>query len=339
MPSSRKKRSDGAGSSLVSALGRLRLGGLVVYAALAGLACEPAAPPARAAAPAAAAPPSAEAAAPSHAQAVVSARGLLWRADVGASTLYLLGSVHVARPDIYPLDPIIEGAFAESDVLVLELALDDAAQIGAARRMMELGTLPAGRRLSDVVKPETWTLLERTQGERGQSMFGLRGFRPWFVALTLTTQALERQGFSAANGIDEHFRRAADGHKRIEALETVDGQLDLFASLNSDAEEQLLRQTLEEIDEYATELDAAFRLWSAGDAAGLDRLMVAPMQGEYPEMFERLFAARNRAMTERLLEMVKTPGRYFVVVGAGHLVGRVGIVELLGARGVAGRQL
>ena len=170
-------------------------------------------------------------------------------------------------------------------------------------------------------------------------MFGLRGFRPWFVALTLTTQALERQGFSAANGIDEHFRRAADGHKRIEALETVDGQLDLFASLNSDAEEQLLRQTLEEIDEYATELDAAFRLWSAGDAAGLDRLMVAPMQGEYPEMFERLFAARNRAMTERLLEMVKTPGRYFVVVGAGHLVGRVGIVELLGARGVAGRQL
>ena len=196
-----------------------------------------------------------------------------------------------------------------------------------------------GQRLNDVVEPETWALLERTQAESGQSMFGLRGFRPWFVALTLTTQALERQGFSAANGIDEHFRRAAEGHKRIEALETVEGQLDLFASSSPDAEEQLLRQTLEEIDEYATELDAAFRLWSAGDAPGLDRLMVAPMQGEYPEMFERLFAARNRAMTERLVEMVKTPGRYFVVVGAGHLVGRVGIVELLGARGIASRQL
>lgn len=311
----------------MGALGLLRLGGLLVYSALAGLACEPAAPP----------PPVAVAAPPAN--DVASARGLFWRADVGPSTLFLLGSVHVARPDIYPLDPIIEGAFAESDVLVLELALDESAQVGAARRMMELGTLPPGQRLSDVLQPETWKLLERTQRERGQSMFGLRGFRPWFVALTLTTQALERQGFSAANGIDEHFRRAADGRKRIEALETVDGQLDLFASLTSDAEEQLLRQTLEEIDEYATELDAAFRLWSAGDAPGLDRLMVAPMQGEYPEMFERLFAARNRAMTDRILEMAKAPGRYFVVVGAGHLVGRVGIVELLGARGITGRQL
>lgn len=319
----------------MGALGLLRLGGLLVYSALAGLACEPAAPPP----PVAVAAPPASAARPLPANDVASARGLFWRADVGPSTLFLLGSVHVARPDIYPLDPIIEGAFAESDVLVLELALDESAQVGAARRMMELGTLPPGQRLSDVLQPETWKLLERTQRERGQSMFGLRGFRPWFVALTLTTQALERQGFSAANGIDEHFRRAADGRKRIEALETVDGQLNLFASLTSDAEEQLLRQTLEEIDEYATELDAAFRLWSAGDAPGLDRLMVAPMQGEYPEMFERLFAARNRAMTDRILEMAKAPGRYFVVVGAGHLVGRVGIVELLGARGITGRQL
>lgn len=319
----------------MGALGLLRLGGLLVYSALAGLACEPAAPPP----PVAVAAPPASAARPLPANDVASARGLFWRADVGPSTLFLLGSVHVARPDIYPLDPIIEGAFAESDVLVLELALDESAQVGAARRMMELGTLPPGQRLSDVLQPETWKLLERTQRERGHSMFGLRGFRPWFVALTLTTQALERQGFSAANGIDEHFRRAADGRKRIEALETVDGQLDLFASLTSDAEEQLLRQTLEEIDEYATELDAAFRLWSAGDAPGLDRLMVAPMQGEYPEMFERLFAARNRAMTDRILEMAKAPGRYFVVVGAGHLVGRVGIVELLGARGITGRQL
>jgi uncharacterized protein YbaP (TraB family) len=339
MPSSPKKRNDAAGPALVSALGRLRLGLLGAVAALAGLACEPAAPSSRAVAPAAPAPVATAAAAARPVEPAPSARGLFWRADVGASTLYLLGSVHVARPDIYPLDPRIEGAFAESDVLVLELSLDESAQISAARRMMELGRLPPGKRLSDVVQPQTWALLERTQAERGQSMFGLRGFRPWFVALTLTTQALEREGFSAANGIDEHFRRAAEGHKRIEALETVEGQLDLFASSSPEAEEQLLRQTLEEIDEYATELDAAFRLWSAGDAPGLDRLMVSPMASEYPEMFERLFAARNRAMTERLAEMVKAPARYFVVVGAGHLVGRVGIVELLGARGIASRQL
>ena len=243
-----------------------RSGLFALLTALLGLACEPAAPPAKTVVPA---PVAGRAAGPGPEPArAAAARGLCWRAEIGSSTLYLLGSVHVARPDIYPLDPRIEGPFAQSDVLVLELSLDEAAQVDAARRMMELGRLAPGQRLSDVVQPETWTLLERLQAERGRSMFGLRGFRPWFVALTLTTQSLEGQGFSADNGIDEHFRRAAQGHKRIEALETVESQLGLFASLTPAAEEQLLRQTLEEVDEYATELDAAFRLWSAGDAPG-----------------------------------------------------------------------
>lgn len=303
-----------------------RLGALL--AGLLLLSCEPAAPNAPAASPAAAA--SAEAA---------TKPVFAWRAQIGASTLHLLGSVHVARSDLYPLDPRIEAPFAASDVLVLELALDESAQMAAARRMLELGQLEPGKRLPDVVAPETWQLLVDTQARQGQNVFGLRGFRPWFVAITLTTRALEREGFSAEHGIDEHFRRAAEGNKRIEALETVDDQLSLFASLSPQAEEQLLRQTLEEIDAYGGELDAAFRLWSSGDAGGIDRLLVASMQTEYPDLFQRLFSDRNRAMTERLLELAKVPGHYFVVVGAGHLVGSTGILALLAARGIVSQQL
>jgi uncharacterized protein YbaP (TraB family) len=300
--------------------------------ALPVLACEPAAPPAPVASPA---PPVAAAAASDKPAAPV----FEWQAQIGASTFHLLGSVHVARSALYPLDARIEQSFAASDVLVLELALDESAQLAAARRMLALGQLDPGRRLSDVIAPETYNLLVETQARRGQTMFGLRGFRPWFVALTLTTQALEAEGFSAELGVDEHFRRAAVGHKRIEALETVEGQMTLFTSLSADAEEQLLRQTLEELDSYAGELDAAFRLWSAGDANGIDGLLVAPMKSEYPSLFERLFAERNRAMTERIIDMAKVPARYFVVVGAGHLVGTEGILALLGARGIPSRQL
>lgn len=306
---------------------RVRRGLCALLAALPILACEPTAAPVPAASPLPA---------PAYAQA---APVFAWRAQVGASTLHLLGSVHVARESLYPLDPRIEVPFAASDVLVLEVALDEAAQLDAARRMLELGRLAPGKRLSDVVSRETWNLLVESQERRGQPLFGLRGFRPWLVAMTLTTQALEAQGFSAEHGIDEHFRRAAVGHKRIEALETVDGQLALFASLSAEAEEQLLRQTLEELDAYGAELDAAFRLWSSGDASGIDRLMVSPMQTEYPDLFRRLFADRNHAMTERLLELAETPGRYFIVVGAGHLVGNTGVLALLAARGIASEQL
>jgi hypothetical protein len=264
----------------------------------------------------------------------------LWRAELGAATLHLLGSVHLARADLYPLDPRIEAAFAESDMLLLELALDGKAQLDAAQRMLEVGRLEAGVRLADVIRPETYELLVKTQERHGGSLFGLRGFRPWFVALALTTQALEREGFSAEHGIDEHFRRKAEeAEKRTVALETLEQQLELFTSLSADAQEQLLRQTLEEIDTYGAELDATFRAWSTGDAKAIDQLLIGPMRQQYPALFAQLFTSRNEKMVGKLLELVKQPGRYFVVVGAGHLVGSTGIVDLLQTHGIVTTQL
>lgn len=264
---------------------------------------------------------------------------LLWRAEAGSSVVHLLGSVHVARPELYPLDPRIETAFAESDALVLELSLDSGAQLEAAERMLEAGRLPAGVRLADVVEPATWELFQDKQKERGQGVFGLRGFHPWFVALTLTTQALEAAGFSAEHGIDEHFRVAAEGKKRVIALETVQEQLALFTGLSKETEETLLRQTLTELDQYGSELDAAFRAWSNGDSKALDELLIGPMRQTYPQLFEQLFTLRNRRMTDKVLGlMAERPGRYFVVVGAGHLIGSDGIVDLLRSRGIVAAQ-
>jgi uncharacterized protein YbaP (TraB family) len=263
----------------------------------------------------------------------------LWTAQVGASTLHLLGSVHVARRDLYPLDPRIDAAFSESDVLVLELALDEESKLQAAQRMLELGRLPDGVRLKDVLEPATWQLLEQTEARRGVSLFGLRGFRPWFAALALTTQALESAGFSADEGIDEHFRRRATGNKSIVALETVEQQLALFTGLTPKDEEQMLEQTLREMDQYGSQLEAAFDAWKAGDAAALDSLLIGPMRSEYPALFEQLFLDRNRRMVDALLGMMaQRAARYFVVVGAGHLVGQSGIVDLLRRQGIVAAQ-
>lgn len=248
--------------------------------------------------------------------------------------------MHVARPELYPLDRRIDSAFEASDVLVLELDLDEQAQLGAALSMVEAGRLPAGVRLNDVISPEMWELLLQTQERLGVSSLGLRGFRPWFVALTLTTRALEAAGFSAEHGIDEHFRRRAGADKTILALESVEEQLALFTGLSPREEEALLQQTLAEVDHFAAELDAAFQAWSRGDAKAIDELLVAPMRRESPELFRQLFTERNRRMISKLLQwMTDRPGRYFVVVGAGHLIGEHGIVDLLRSRGIVVAQL
>ena len=53
---------------------------------------------------------------------------------------------------------------------------------------------------------------------------------------------------------------------------------------------------------------------------------------EYKAMYAKLFTDRNKAMTKKIVGFLKTEGTYFVIVGAGHLVGEDGIVELLKAK-------
>ncbi|MDD3449696.1 MAG: TraB/GumN family protein, partial [Gammaproteobacteria bacterium] len=53
---------------------------------------------------------------------------------------------------------------------------------------------------------------------------------------------------------------------------------------------------------------------------------------------ERLFTERNAAMAERVTELLRRGGSYFVVVGAGHLVVGNGIVARLQRQGYRVRQ-
>jgi uncharacterized protein YbaP (TraB family) len=54
---------------------------------------------------------------------------------------------------------------------------------------------------------------------------------------------------------------------------------------------------------------------------------------------ERMFVKRNINMTQNISELLQTKQTYFVVVGAGHMVGDQGIVALLKDRGFTVKRL
>src|SRR3569833_4420418 len=59
-------------------------------------------------------------AAAADAEAPAARRYLFWRASSPGSTVYLLGSIHIGRPEMYPLSSAIDQAFARADALVVE---------------------------------------------------------------------------------------------------------------------------------------------------------------------------------------------------------------------------
>lgn len=85
-------------------------------------------------------------------------KAFFWEVLGKNATVYLLGSVHFANPDFYPLNAGIERAFAESDNLVVEV---DIASPGAraAQLIMAWGSYPPGESIEDHLSPRTYQQL------------------------------------------------------------------------------------------------------------------------------------------------------------------------------------
>jgi uncharacterized protein YbaP (TraB family) len=100
-----------------------------------------------------------------------------------------------------------------------------------------------------------------------------------------------------------------------------------------------LRQTLDELDQAATMLRSALAAWRRGDGPAIDELMLAPFRKQYPALYKRLFVDRNRRMAKEVERLLAGKGTAFVVVGAGHLVGKDSVIRMLTTRARTPRQL
>jgi len=260
-------------------------------------------------------------------------RTFLWTVLSPTATVHLLGSVHVATRDLYPLDPRIESAFQRAHTLVLETSLDPASQVQAGQKMASAGTYPAGDSIDLHLDREVLELLQQRLKRSGASFDQMRAYRPWLVGVILSLAEMQRWGYHPGLGIDTYFARKAQDRKRIVALETLDEQVALFSGMSDTVQESMLKEALTKMDELGELMKKAQSAWRTGDAKAIDALMVAPMRRDYPEVFQRLFVARNRRMASAVDGYLRTTGEYFVVVGSGHLIGPEGILDLLQAKG------
>src|SRR2546428_7437772 len=83
-------------------------------------------------------------------------RNFLWKASGKQGVVYLVGSIHMLTKDYYPLNPALDSAFKDSDLLVEEADLGE--MLGAEAQMSVLlrGRLPTDQTLEKVVSPETY---------------------------------------------------------------------------------------------------------------------------------------------------------------------------------------
>ena len=249
----------------------------------------------------------------------------LWRLKGESNTIYLLGSIHVLRKSDYPLPDKMNAAFADADVLVLEIDIAQAGNAAAMRSMM----LPAGKTLKDVLSKKTYRMLAKRFREAKLPLQGVEKFKAWIAVETLMMTELMKLGYKPTHGLDLHFfQRAKKAGMETGSLETVEVQMALMEKLGSD---KLVRQALRELDIMESELEAMIRAWKAGDLEALAQ-SIGEMKDD-ADIYDAVFSKRNEAWVKQIIPMMKQQQDYLIVVGAGHLVGEGNVIELLEAAG------
>jgi uncharacterized protein len=261
----------------------------------------------------------------------------LWVVRDEDSTIYLLGTVHVLRPDTVWRTPAIDKALAEADELWIEVEADDPA---AMQPLVARYGLDPANPLSSKLTPEQKARLDAAAAGMGASGAALEPLRPWLAGLTLSVGPLVKAGYDPASGVETKLKAAARAAgKPIRTLETLEQQIGFFADLPPAVELAFLLSALDEMDTGPATLDALVAAWSAGDQEALNALMVSEMAADYPELYQALLVDRNKDWAGQIQTLLAGKGVTVIAVGAAHLVGDDSVQVQLLARDIAVERL
>jgi uncharacterized protein YbaP (TraB family) len=267
------------------------------------------------------------------------AAGPVWAIHGAHNTVYLAGSVHALPENDSTLPAAFDRAYRDSTKLVMEidLAKFDPAEEGGW--MAEHGTLPPGTHLRSLVGEQTYARVTAAAAQLGLPMVALDHQTPWLVGIELSEHAYENAGFSAEQGVEEQLltRVQTDG-KATAGLETVSEQLTGLSQLSREDQVRMLEQAMDDLKDLQGEMKDIVAAWRRGDA---DR-MAALLSSEYeafPALYRPLVTVRNERWLPQIEALLKGGDNVMVVVGALHLVGKGGLLELLRKDGYTATQL
>lgn len=260
-------------------------------------------------------------------------KSFLWKVDSHQNSLYILGSIHLLNKEAYPLKQSIENAFEQTNKLVLEIDLRSANSDMVQQLMLQKGASTDGTVLHQNVSKETYESVAMRAKELGIDIGLLNSFKPWIVATTMAAVKLQQLGFDSKLGIDRYFAdRAIRSNKPTGGLETAEFQLGLFDRFSAKDQELLLRQSMNEMDHLERNVAEIVRAWKSGDIRSLEKHLLAGMR-DYPEIHQKVIEDRNRRWLPQIEGMLSRGENALIVVGAAHLVGTNGVIQLLKSRG------
>lgn len=256
-------------------------------------------------------------------------KSLLWRITGNGlnDTSYVMGTIHLICKDDYFFTSAMDNAIKQVDRLVLEMDISDPRMLTSFQDSMKL---PSGQKLRDFFhSDEEYSQFKMDMNKAiGMDISPLEGHKPFLLLSMLTTTA-----FSCKEQASYETKLSAIANYRgmhVIGLETFDEQLRVFDGLDKEAMRSLLLESLKESKTTDKTMQKMVGLYKQQDIHGLYKLMVRSADMKTSQ--DALLFNRNKRWAERLPD-VMSKSSVFIAVGAAHLPGEEGVLNLLRQKG------
>lgn len=263
----------------------------------------------------------------------------VWAIHGDHNTVYLAGSVHLLKAEDSQLPAGFDLAYKGSKAIVMELAIDKVDPLATAQWMMENGMLKDGTTLRATIGDERYARVSKEAERLGIPMEAVDMLQPWVVGLQLIELQYTQLGFDPQKGVEQQLAHEAqaDG-KPISGLETIDEQLGVLQGMSKPDQARFLDMAVTEMHDVEADTRSVVTAWRSGDATKLGALLTDEYKS-FPNLYRVLVTERNQRWVPQIEKLLHGNQDVFVVVGALHLVGDSGLLQLMRHDGYKPEQL
>ncbi|WP_207420258.1 TraB/GumN family protein [Desertivirga brevis] len=268
----------------------------------------------------------------SFAQSSTSENGLLW--EISGKGLqeksYLYGTYHLMGKSFTDTLPGLMKVFQNSKLVIGEIVIED--EMTMAQKMMPYMTLQ-GKGLNEVLSPAEFSEVDAVmKAKTGAPLSVYNALKPATVQIILVAKIAPGNISPENPGLDIFFQKeGAKTGKQVAGLETIEKQSALLLNTPIEKQKKDLLKTVRNNERYANESKKLFEAYKSENLSQIEKL-IRESPDSSAEQLKTLLTDRNKEWV-KLLPDFFNKGNVFLAVGAGHLPGKEGIIELLKSAG------
>jgi uncharacterized protein len=272
------------------------------------------------------------------AAATENANALLWKIErAGKPASHLFGTMHLTDARIHALSPALKDALAGARRLVLEVEdLSSGSFTKAFAQARGLMMFAGGRRLEQLLSAAEFENVSSILERAGLPAQLAGTFRPWVASLMLAMSDCERQRMTS--GLPPLDKRLATDAQAlgipVAGLETLELQFRAMAGVPEADQIELLKAGVRLYDRINDMIETTIQLYLARQLGAIWplQLVLAERVGVAAKSFDTaerdLLVTRNLGMRDKAGVHLEEGGA-LIAVGALHLPGKQGLVQLL----------